>query len=228
MLSNDATFNEHIEHVCKKTRQNMGCILITFKCRNNEFMRKIFNSLVQPHINYCSQLWMPNQTQQMEKIEKLAKSFTGKIPWLREESYWSRLNILRMNSQERRMERYRIVYTWKILEGLVPNCGVEEIGSTEERQGRRCKIPAGNSARRLQSFQVGGPKAFNSLPEYLRNTSKCSVEEFKEKLDRFLCKVPDEPKIGVLIPAGSHIVTAQPSNSIASQIARMRKEAWRT
>ena len=30
-----------------------------------------------------------------------------------------------MNSQERRMERYRIIYVWKILEGFAPNCGVE-------------------------------------------------------------------------------------------------------
>ena len=139
---------------------------------------------------------MPNQTQQMEKIEKLAKRLTGKIPWLREKSYWDRLKILRKNSQERRMERYRIVYTWKIL-GLVPNCGVKEIGSTEDRKGQRCKIPAGTSARRLQSFQVGGPNAFNSLPDYMRNTSKFSVEEFKEKLDIFLCKVPDEPKVEI-------------------------------
>ena len=133
-----------------------------------------------------------------------------------------------MNSLERRMEIYRTVYTLEILEGLVPNCGAEQIGSNEDTKGRRCKIPAETSARRLQSFQVGGQKAFNSLPNYIINTSTCSVEEFKEKLDRFLCKVPDEPKVGDLVPAGSHSVTAQPSNSIASQIARMRNQAWRT
>ena len=158
-------------------------------------MRNIFNSLVQPHGDYCSQLWMPSQAQQMETIENLAKSFTSKIPWLREESYWSRLKILRMNSQERRMECYRILYTWKILEGLVPNCGVELVGEAEDRQGRRCKVQSGTLARRLQSFQVGGPKAFNSLPSYIRNTTKCSLEDFMDNLDSFLSKVPDEPKI---------------------------------
>jgi len=30
-----------------------------------------------------------------------------------------------MYSQERRMERYGIIYTWKILEGVAPNVGIQ-------------------------------------------------------------------------------------------------------
>ena len=48
---------------------------------------------------------------------------------------------------------------------------------------------------RNQSFQVAGPRLFNCLPKYLRNTKNCSIEEFKEKLDAFLTRVPDEPKV---------------------------------
>ena len=47
-----------------------------------------------------------------------------------------------MNSQHRRMERYRILYAWKILEGLVPDCGMEwEEESINDRKGRRLKNP---------------------------------------------------------------------------------------
>ena len=66
MMSEDANFNDYIEHVFKNTTQKMGWLLRTFRCRNNEFMKNTFNSLVQPHVDYCSQLWMPNQSQQME------------------------------------------------------------------------------------------------------------------------------------------------------------------
>ena len=51
--------------------------------------------------------------------------FTLKIPEVQQETYWKRLQILQMYSQERRMERYRVIYVWKILEGYAPNCGVE-------------------------------------------------------------------------------------------------------
>ena len=67
---------------------------------------------------------MPGQAQGMLALEKLLYDYTQKIPELREESYWRRLEILKMFSQERRLERYRIIYVWKVLEGLVPNCGV--------------------------------------------------------------------------------------------------------
>ena len=161
IMNDQANFSDHIEHVCKKVRQKLGWILRTFSCRRNEFMKSTFNSLVQPHIDYCSQLWMPNKDGDIEKIEKLLKDFTGKIPWLREDSYWTRLKILKMNSEQRRLERYRIIYTWKILEGIVPNCGLETVKefnpneSESDRKGSRCIVPKVKAfvvAQRQQSF----------------------------------------------------------------------------
>ena len=108
-------------------RKKIAWLLRTFSKRENWFMKHIFNSLVQPHIDYCSQLWLPNKAGEIEKIEKLLKDFTYRIPWLREDPYWKRLQIVKMNSEERRLERYRIIYTWKVLEGLVPNCGIETV-----------------------------------------------------------------------------------------------------
>ena len=61
----------------------------------------------------------------MAALEKLFFDFTIKIPEVRTKNYWEILKHLKMLSQERRMERYRILYIWKILEGRTPNCGVE-------------------------------------------------------------------------------------------------------
>ena len=146
ILNDEGTCSDQIEHVCKKVRQIIGWILRTFTSRRNDFMKEVFNSLVQPHIDYCSQLWLPNKIGEMESIEKLLKDFTNRIPWLKEETYWSKLRILKMISEERRLEIYCIIYTWKVLEGLVPNCGIEEVPKTgqeegPDRQGRRCKVP---------------------------------------------------------------------------------------
>ena len=179
--------------ICYKVRQKCGWILRTFNCRNTNFMKFMWKSLVQGHIDYCSQLYFPNQTNQLEKIEELMKSFTKKIPQVKDLDYWSRLKHLKMYSQQRRAERYKIMYTWKVLEGLVPNCGIEQ--SFSDRRGRECKIPPiktnGNSriqSLRDQSFQVSGPRLFNSLPKHIRDTTKVSKEDLKEKLDNFLDK----------------------------------------
>ena len=224
-MSEDATFSEHIDNICRKVRQKCGWICRTFYTRNPQFMRHMFNSLVQPHIDYCSQLWMPQEGQQLEKIEKLLRDFSRKIPGMGQLNYWERLKSLRMNSEQRRMERYQILYTWKIMEGLSPNCGVNW-SPVEERNGRQCAIPATNKGKasvksmRNQSFQVAGPRLFNCLPKYLRNTKNCSIEEFKEKLDAFLTRVPDEPKADGLTPGASNQISGKQTNSLIYQVAR--------
>ena len=55
-MSDDASFNEQIEKVCKKSRQKSGWIFRTFYCRRPDFLKQMFKTLVQPHIDYCSQL----------------------------------------------------------------------------------------------------------------------------------------------------------------------------
>ena len=85
------------------------------------------------------------------------------------------------------MERYRCIYIWKIMEGLVPNCGIEVTPS--DRRGREARVPQIKSSGKVQSireasFQVNAPKLFNSLPHNIRNLSKISGDEFKIKLDK--------------------------------------------
>ena len=222
-MSDDAKFDNHIAHVCSKVRQKCGWILRTFNCRSSFFMKFMWKSLVQGHIDYCSQLYFPNQSTQLEKIEDLQKTFTKKIPEVQNLDYWTRLKHLQMLSQQRRAERYKIIYTWKVIEGLVPNCGIN--WSISERRGRECQIPPVKCRNptmnlREQSFQVSGPKLFNCLPKYLRNRSKVTKEEFKEELDQFLGKIPDQPKIGDLVPSVCDQITARPSNSLVDVLKR--------
>ena len=68
---------------------------------------------------------MPGTAKGMQDIEKLLSDFTARVLEVREDNYWIRLAKLKMYSQERRMERYCIIYIWKILEGLAPNCGIQ-------------------------------------------------------------------------------------------------------
>ena len=196
----------------------------TFNTRETYFMKFMWKTLVQGHIDYCSQLYLPSKTSELQKLENLQKWYTKRIPEVRNLNYWQRLGALHMYSQQRRLERYRIIYTWKILEGLAPNCGLEF--HSHERRGRQVKVPqlkGSQSVRTLrdQSFQVNGPQLFNCLSLKLRNTSKVSVDEFKEKLDQFLEKIPDEPNVEGLVPTACNQFNASPSNSIIDQVRRL-------
>ena len=228
-LTDNGAFEEHIEKVCKKVRQKSGWLFRTFYSRDTQFLKQLFKSLIQPHIDYCSQLWAPLEGPNLEKVEKLLRDFTRRIPELRGLNYWQRLEKLAMNSEQRRLERYQIIYVWKIIHGLVPNCGIEWTGC-EERRGRLCQIRKfkGKSSvqnLRRQSFQVAGPKLWNSLPKNVRNF-KGNQDEFKRKLDQFLTKVPDEPKADGLIPGAIDVLSGRQTNTLIHQVTR-RTSIWK-
>ena len=219
ILSEDGKFKLHIEKVAMKVRQKVGWILRSFFTRNVNHLKQLWKTLVQCHIDYCSQLFMPGQLGEMQVIEKLFYNFTQKIPGIRDLDYWQRLKVLQMYSQERRMERYRIIYMWKILEGYAPNCGIEE-APLNERLGRKVKIPSlvqngrkGIQTLRENSFQINGARLFNSLPKKIRNI-KYSQDDFKEAMDSYISDVPDQPRIGSLIPEATDRLSGRQSNSL--------------
>ena len=114
-MSDDARFSNHVDHVCSKVRQKSGWILRTFNNRSTFFMKFMWKSLVQGHIVYCSQLYFPSQSNGLENIENLMKTFTKKIPEVSHLDYWSRLRQLKMYSQQRRAERYR-PFAWSSIQ----------------------------------------------------------------------------------------------------------------
>ena len=155
----------------------------------------------------------------VDEIVRNIYNFTQKIPAIRDLDYWKRLEAIQMYSQQRRMERYRIIYVWKILEGYAPNCGIE-VAQTNERLGRKVKIPSllRNGRQAIQtlrenSFQINGARLFNSLPKKIRNM-KYNQEDFKEALDKYISEVPDQPRIGSLIPAATDRQSGRQSNSL--------------
>ena len=59
--------------------------------------------------------------------------------------YWERLKSLKLYSQERRRDRYRIIFLWKVGQGLVQGYKVPFV--TSPRRGRVVQVsPLCNSA----------------------------------------------------------------------------------
>ena len=232
LMNDDATFEDQINKVCNTVNKKAGWVLRTFSSRGTFFMKTMWKQLLQPHIDYCSQLHQPNQSNNLARIENLMKLFTKKISEVSSQNYWQRLQSLKMSSQQRRFERYRIIYIWKILEGKVENCGVLINPGQDTRRGRTCDIPPmarTASARvktlREQTIQVNGARLFNVLPNKIRQITNCSVLDFKEQLDKYLTHIPDQPMVGGLLPPAINPVTGKHSNSLLDQIPAYRRGA---
>ena len=159
------------------------------------FTSRCWKALVQPILDYCSQLWCPIRPGQIKQLEEIQKNFTRKISLGEKLNYWDRLKQLRLFSQEGRRERYRVIYIWKILENLVPPLSDADNGGQvklHSRIGRTTSLPAMNNKcpqaiQRIRdsSLAVHGAKLFNCLPRSIRDVTKCATLEFKATLDKF-------------------------------------------
>ena len=123
---------------------------------------------------------------------------TRKMKGMKRYNYWERLQVMKMISTERRTERYKIIYMWKVINGKVPDLGFSFQSLEESRSGLTVKVPPKSGTKDLvqtlkdQFFTVHGPRLFNSMPACIRARGD-SMELFKVKLDVFLMTVPDKP-----------------------------------
>ncbi len=175
-------------------------ILRSFQTRKKEHMLLFWKIYLVPLIEYCSVLWSPSKKSLIQKLDALQWSFIRKIKFHQKMNYWEALKSCRIYSPQRRRERYRIIYVWKILEGLVPNVNEEVNSYNHTRHGRKCQIRRIVGQRKIcslieESFCIQGPKLFNLLPKHLRDLSGVSLDIFKKGIDDFLSKIPDEPQL---------------------------------
>ena len=198
--------------------------LSSFKSRSKPIMLQLWKSIVIPRLDYCSQLWNPNQSGLINKIEDLQKAFIKHIHGFRNKSYWESLKDIGLYSLQRRRERYQIIYLWSILEKQVPNIqsnGGELIkvqSTSDSRLGRTIQTRPLRNTRfgnlRFYSLPFHGARLFNSLPKDVRNMSQCPKTAFKSAIDTLLSKIDDEPRI--LLSQSSSQVS---SNSLLHHLA---------
>ena len=200
-MSSDLTFTLQIEKVVTTASQMAGWGLRTFRSRGRHLMMVLLKSLVQPHLDYCSQLWSPCSQGLINKLEDVQKSLVMKM-WgksLNGLNYWGKLQHLRLYSQERRRERYQIIFIWKISQGLVS--GYHIPFNQNSRTGRwavpaqlpRQGVPSTVKVAKESSLRVKGCQLFNLLPPVLRNANHGDTIMFKNNLDHYLSCVPDQP-----------------------------------
>ena len=169
-ISSDISFNTQIEMTVKSGSNMAGWALRTFRRRGRQLMLTILRSLVQPRLDYCSQLWSPRDQHSINLLESVQRNFVSQIRdrALNGKSYWEKLSELRVYSQERRRERYQICFIWKLSQGLIEGYSVNWQWS--ERRGRYpipspipSNAPSFVKKARERSLGVHGAHLFNIL-----------------------------------------------------------------
>ena len=127
----------------------------------------------------------------------MAKTFTRKVEGMDGMDYVQRLQALRLYSQERRRERYQIIFLWKVGMGMVKGYSVPF--TLNPRTGWHitpAKIPpvsqAPASVRKAREASLAhkGTMLFNSMPKGLRGMMTNHVDEFKCNLVSWIFEHP--------------------------------------
>ena len=216
-ISCDLTFTNQVEITVESGRQMAGWAIRTFRRRGRHLMLTTLRNLVQPRLDYCSQLWSPRDQYSINLLESVQHNFISKIRdrALDGLNYWEKLSELRVYSQERRRERYQICFLWKLSQGLTEGYSVKWQWS--DRRGRFAipntivrNAPTSVKQARERSLGVHGARLFNMLPKSLRNEDSRDFPLFKNHLDIFLARVPDQPtSSGLARPAASNSLLDQ-------------------
>merc|ERR1711942_557239 len=138
-------------------------------------MITIWNSLVRPCLDYCSPVWspIPSNFHEIDLLEEIQRSFTRQIDGMEGLDYAQHLKKLHMYSIQRRNERFKIIYIYKIKENLVPNVS-SKYGlyfKTDGRYGCLCKMP--NSVLEVERGRL--ETALSPGPRVICGTRSLSV-----------------------------------------------------
>ena len=125
MFDRTLNFKTHINKIISKVRNKISWVSRTFYSCDLKLMKQLWKIYILPDIDYCSTLWFsPDKGGLINELEKL-QFFLKKMDGLLCLNYWERLKIRNLLSIQRRLEHYVLIYTWKCIENLVPNCGFE-------------------------------------------------------------------------------------------------------
>lgn len=97
-MSNDGTFNHHINCIAETARGLTGWTLRTFQTRERSCVVTIWKALVLPRGEYWCQLWSPATKCDINMLEVLQRSFRSRIWGLQHMNYWECLKQLRLYS----------------------------------------------------------------------------------------------------------------------------------
>ena len=114
VFSNTLNFGDHIEKIASKARQRTGILFRAFACRELKFLKLAFSIYIRPLLEYSTQVWSPTYLGDINRLESVQRSFTRRIPQLKNFPYHERLALIGLETLELRRLKKDLVMYFKI------------------------------------------------------------------------------------------------------------------
>ncbi len=182
-MDSKLNFDQHTENICKTANMMANLILRTFKSKRPSFMIKLFNAFVRSKLEYASQIWNPHTVRLIDRLEKVQRRFTKRLPGLRYRPYHDRLIFLNSTSLELRRLQLDLTFLYKIFHGHVDIDFTKYFELKKSRtRGHSWALISKHSNKDLKKFSFACRivNVWNFLPE--TSVSAPSVPAFKKSL----------------------------------------------
>jgi len=153
----------------------LGLIRRSFKIKSIDTLVFLYKMYVQPHLEYCVQVWNPYLARDIDVLEKVQRRATKCLDGLSDLSYEKRLQRLDLYSLCCRRQRGDLIEVYKLLFFTLNNST-----STRGHQFKLFKVRSRLLVRH-HFFSNRVINQWNPLPSTVVNAPTVTV--FKQKLD---------------------------------------------
>ena len=112
-------FTCHIEQIVARAFTRANLIHKCFISRDTNSLTRAFVVYVRPLLEYGSSIWSPHHATKIKHVESVQRRFTKRLPGLEHMRYHERLEYLGLESLEMRRLRHDLIFTYKVVFGLV-------------------------------------------------------------------------------------------------------------
>ena len=164
-ISDDLKWTTHITNVAKKANSTLGFLRRNLKYCPLECRKTAYISLVRSTMEYGGIVWDPYTETNINKLERIQKQaarfITGDYKSREEGCVTNMLNKLELQDLKGRRTSQKLIFLYKVVEGLVPAIEPEDY---LKRSRQRRAI----TARKFDDYQTT-----NIIEKQVRNNSKC-------------------------------------------------------
>ena len=186
-------FNTHISKLASKISKNIGIINKSKNYLSFKHKSMLFNALVLPHLNYCSNIWSSTNQKYTNILERLqrkaAKTILNKPKKTPTMEIYKQIHWL---PTQQRWKVNRCTTVHQIIHKQVPDYLHDHFTLTKDTHtyktrsahNNKIKIPKYRTSTGQKSFKYQGAVDYNNIPTHLYNQTNHKL--FKKKITQHI------------------------------------------